>query len=319
MNLLIVIVNYESAPLVINCLESLVGEVESVGSARVVITDNGSADDSVTQIRSALDERGWGSWVSLSALNQNRGFAGGNNAAIRTALAWANPPTHVMLLNPDTVVQPGSLMSLKRFLAEHDDVGLAGCRLQEFDATPQRSAFRFPTVLSEMEDGFRLGVVTRLLRKWRTALPASDEAHAADWVSGAALIIRREVFDAIGLFDERFFMYYEEVDFCFRARQAGWSCWYVPASRVVHLVGQVSGLVNGRRPTRRPAYWFESRRRYFLKHLGWFRLLLADVTFAIGFAFWRFRRPLQGKPDFDPPYLLWDFIRHSALVKGTRA
>jgi GT2 family glycosyltransferase len=118
--------------------------------------------------------------------------------------------------------------------------------------------------------------------------------------------------------DERYFMYFEEVDFCLRARRAGWPCWYVPASRVVHLVGQASGVTDVKRAPkkRRPQYWFDSRRHYFLTNHGRLKTLLADLGWAAGFGIYRVRQFLQRKPDTEPRLLLWDFVRYNFLSTG---
>ena len=122
--------------------------------------------------------------------------------------------------------------------------------------------------------------------------------------------------EAVGLLDEGFFLYYEEVDFCRRAAGAGWQCWYVPASRVVHLVGAATQLSDQRKHRqRRPKYWFDARRRYFVKNHGAAYALLADVMFVIGFSLWRVRRAIQRKQDNDPPKLLSDTIRNSVLCE----
>jgi GT2 family glycosyltransferase len=131
-------------------------------------------------------------------------------------------------------------------------------------------------------------------------------------------MIRRAVLDAIGLLDDRFFLYYEEVDFCRRARRAGWSCWYVPESRVVHLVGQSTRATSPTQRNRRPAYWFESRRRYFLKHHPLWYAVVADAAFALGLALCQLRWRIQRRPDRDPPGFLRDFARHSLCVRGWR-
>src|SRR6185312_15227837 len=103
------------------------------------------------------------------------------------------------------------------------------------------------------------------------------EPGLCDWVSGACMIVRREVFDSIGLLDDGYFMYFEEVDFCHRAQRAGWLCGYVPEARVVHLVGQSTGKTDPDKTRRRmPDYWFRSRRRYFLHHQGRVVTILAD-------------------------------------------
>ena len=316
-SLLVVIVNYRTAGLTIDCLHSLVSEVRSVPGTRVVVTDNNSGDDSVERIGSAIETEGWGDWASLMPLERNGGFAYGNNAAIRPALQSTTPPIFVLLLNPDTIVRPGALKALVDFMDGHPDVGIAGSRLEDPDGTPQRSAFRFHTVLSELESGIRLGVVSKILSKWIVAPPVSDELHQTDWVAGASMIVRREVFDTAGLMDEDYFMYYEEMDFCLQANKAGWSCWYVPQSRVVHLVGQSSGVTDTKRPPKRqPQYLFDSRRRYFIKNYGWLYAALADHAWASGFSLWRVRRVLQGRPDPDPPKALSDFLRNSVVFRG---
>src|SRR5262249_45349062 len=156
-----------------------------------------------------------------------------------------------------------------------------------------------------------LGFVSKWLQSRLVAPPVRDDAHRIDWMAGASMLIRRAVFDAIGLMDERYFMYFEEVDFCLRARRSGWPGWYVPASHVGHLVGQSSGVTDTKRPAKRmPQYWFASRRRYFQKNHGLLYALLADCVFAAGFGLWRLRRRVQRKPDHDPPGFLGDFLRY---------
>jgi len=319
MNTLIVIVNYRTADLTIDCLLSLADEIPALKDARVVVTDNQSDDGSAERIQNTLKENHWDGWATLMPLDRNGGFAFGNNQAIRPALSGDNPPDFVLLLNPDTVIRPGAITKLIDFMHVNPKAGIAGSRLEDPDATPQRSAFRFPTIRSELDGGLRLGLVSRMLQSTCIAPPVRDESHQTDWVAGASMIIRREVFDDVGLMDEHYFMYFEEVDLCLRAKRAGWPCWYVPESQVVHLVGQASGVTDPKAlPKRRPAYWFESRRRYFVKNHGLVYALLADAAWAMSFASYRLRQALQRKPDTDPPKLLYDFIRHSVLLKGTK-
>lgn len=313
-NVCVVIVNYRTAGLTVDCLRSLVAEKQACPGLDVVVTDNASPDDSVARLRAAVEENGWGDWVRVVPLPRNGGFAYGNNEAIRLALARPQPPDYVHLLNPDTVVRPGAVRALVDFLESHPHVGIAGSRLEHPDGSPQVAAFRFHSVLGELNDGLRLGVVTRLLSNWVVTPPPPSSAQPADWVSGASFMVRSDVFRRVGMLDERYFMYYEETDFCLRAARAGWERWCVPDSRVVHLVGQASGIGQPRR--RVPGYWFDSRRWYFVKNHGRLRAALADATWAVTFACWRARRVVQRKPDEDPPHLLGDFLRHSVFVKG---
>jgi len=315
--LTIVILNYRTPSLTIDCLRSLVGEVRSLPGTRVVVADNASGDGSVEQIAAAIEAEGWGEWASLMPLERNGGYAFGNNAVIRVALKSTNPPPYFLLLNPDTIVRPGALQALVNFMDEHPNVGIAGSRLEDPDGTPQHSAFRFHSVLSELDYSLRVGVVSKLLSKWLVAPPVSEQTCQTDWVAGASMIVRREVFESVGLLDEQYFMYFEEVDFCLMANKSGWLCWYVPQSRVVHLVGQSSGVTDTKRPPKRlPAYWFNSRRRYFLKNHGWLYAAMVDAARVFGLVLWRWRRVIQRKPDIDPPKLLSDFLLNSVFLKG---
>jgi N-acetylglucosaminyl-diphospho-decaprenol L-rhamnosyltransferase len=315
--LLVVIVNYRTSSLTIDCLRSLVSEVQSLPGMRVVVGDNASGDRSVEEISSAIASEGWNEWASFVPLDRNGGFAFGNNALIRPALQSTNPPPYFLLLNPDTIVRPGALKALVDFMDTHPEAGIAGSRLEDPDGTPQESAFRFHNIFTELDFGWRTGFVSKLLAKWAAAPPISQEICQTDWVAGASMIVRREVFEKIGLMDEAYFMYCEEMDFCLQANKAGWSCWYVPESRVVHLVGQSSGVTDTKAaPKRLPQYWFDSRRRYFIKNYGLLYTALTDVSWASGFAAWRVRRVLQGKPDGDPPNYLRDFLLNSVFFKG---
>ncbi|MEM8737020.1 MAG: glycosyltransferase family 2 protein [Planctomycetota bacterium] len=316
----VVIVNYRTAALTIDCLASLAPEAAADPGLEVAVVEGGSGDDSAAVLRAAIDDRGWGGWARLSVQEQNTGFAGGNNAAIEPALAEDSPPDYVLLLNPDTVIRPGAIATLLRFMADHPAVGLAGSRLEDPDGTPQNSAFRFPSVWSNLEGAIRFGPVSRLLKNHIVATPARDEPHRTDWLAGASLIVRRDVFDAVGLLDDRYFMYFEETDFCLAAARAGFEAWYVPGSRVVHLVGAASGVTarntTGKPARRRPAYWFESRRRYFVKNHGKLTAAAADAAWIIGFTLHRLRVKLTARPDTDPEHMLTDFVRHSVFARG---
>src|SRR5205823_9453812 len=138
-------------------------EVRAEDDWRAVVVENASGDGSAAKIGAAIRAAGWGDWAELLPADRNLGFAGGNNAALRPLLAAPQPPDYVLLLNPDTVVRPGAVRELVNFLERHPKVGIAGSRLEDSDGTPQRSAFRFPTVWSEFESGVRLGLVSRLL------------------------------------------------------------------------------------------------------------------------------------------------------------
>lgn len=320
MKLLVVILNYRTPALALDCLRSLEPQLRVIGDCRVSLVDGNSADDSVAQLQAAIDANGWASWIDFRSLSVNGGFAYGNNRGIEPYLASAHPPEFVLLLNPDTVARDGAISALVTHMEANRDVGIAGSRLEDPDGTPQRSAFRFSGVASEIDHGRGFAPFSRLLRRWQVAPPVVDEPIDVDCVAGASMIVRRELFASIGLLDEEYFLYYEEVDFCLRAQRAGFVCQYVPASHVVHLVGQASG-VTGKSDAmrRRPAYWFESRRRYYTKNYGVLYTALTNAAFAVSLGLYRIRRALLRSPDTFPSHLWRDHVRYSVLRRRRAA
>ncbi len=317
--LLIVIVNYRTANLTINCLRSLASEVRSLSGVSVAVIDNVSGDDSIEKISTAIETEGWGEWVSLISSPRNGGYAFGNNLAIRPTLKSTNPPSYFYLLNPDTQVRPGGLNALIDFMEKHREVGIAGSSLEVEDGELWPFAFRFPTILSELDSGLRLGIASKILSNWVVPRTMTNKACQVDWLPGASMMIRREVFESVGLMDEEYFLYYEETDYCLQAKKAGWSCWYVPQSRVMHIAGQSTGVTENKSKNKPlPKYLFESRQRYFVKNHGWLYAVLTDVVWILSFTLWRIRRFIQRKPDLDPQNYLWDFICNSVLFKSVQ-
>jgi GT2 family glycosyltransferase len=315
MKLLVVILNYRVTELTLDCLRSLDGRIQRVPGARVAVCENGSGGEAAQRLRDAIDANGWSAWVDLTVVHPNRGFTGGNNLVIRAALASADPPEYVLLLNADTIVHDGALEALVTFMDGHPGAGIAGSQLLSPEGEIQASPFRFFSVASELDRGLRLGWVSRLLAPRAVVVPTPREACRADWVSGASMILRRKMLDEIGLLDEGLFTYYDDIDICLRARRAGWETWYVPESRVVHLEG-ASTEVTERNRKRLPPYLFQARRRFFLKNHGPLVAALADAAFLAGFTLWRVRRRVQAKPDGDPERMLADAFRHSVFLTG---
>jgi GT2 family glycosyltransferase len=163
----------------------------------------------------------------------------------------------------------------------------------------------------------RFGIISKLLDRWIVAPPVPENIWPTDWIPGASMIIRCKTLQDIGLMDEKYFMYYEDSDFCLKAKKHGWSCWYVPTSRVIHLVGQSSQINHQQtEPKRRPQYWFNSRQRYFVKNHGWWYAILVDLVWIISFSIWKLRSFIQRRPNYDPPHFFRDFLRHSIFLKG---
>jgi hypothetical protein len=317
MKLLVVIVSYRVTDLTIDCLRSLVPEVRTIPDARVAVCENGTGGDAEQRLREAIDGNGWRPWVDLTSVHPNRGFTGGNNAVIRPAMASADPPEYVLLLNADTIVIPGAIRALVEFMDAHPSAGIAGSLLQGTDGEVQGSPFRYYGVINEFDRALRLGPVSKLLSRWSTILPKPAQAAPVPWVCGASMIIRRAVVQAIGPLDEDFYTYFDDIDYCLNAARAGWSTWWVPESRIIHLEGASTGVTR-RVVKRRPPYWFQARRRFYIKNHGALVAALADAAFVTGFALWRLRRRIQRKPDNDPPHMLRDAIAQSVFLKGFR-
>ncbi len=306
----IVIVNYRTAALATDCLRSLAPQVGDLAGGRVLVVDNDSGDGSREAIAAAVAGAGWQDWVQVFAGGRNGGFSFGNNIGIRAALAAAPAPECILLLNPDTVVRPGAIKALVAFMRAHPQVGIVGSQLENATGGIDCSAHRTPSPLGELDAGARLGPLSRLLARYVVSPPVRQQAHACDWVSGASMLVRRRVFDDIGPMDEGFFLYFEEVDFCRRAGAAGWQVWYEPKSRVLHLEGASTGIRSKAR--RRAGYWYDSRRRFFVKHHGVAGLLLADTLWAIGRLSFLLRRALRlgGRNDAhaDPHRFMFDLL-----------
>jgi len=313
----IIIVNYKTPDLTIECLRSLYLEKEP-SYFSVVVVDNDSQDGSFEKISAAIVSEDWSDWVKIKASIYNGGFSYGNNIAIREFLAVEESPEYFYLLNPDTVVRKGAINELVQFMQMRPKVGIAGSRIETEEGQPLHSAFKFHTCWSELERGFKWGVLTKLLKHWLSSQKIPEMPVQTDWVSGASMMIRREVIDQLGLLDEAYFMYYEETDFCIQANRAGWECWYVPASKIVHFVGKSSGIIDKGMKKRMPKYWFESRQRYFLKNYGVFHLVLADLFWLLGFSSWKLRNLVQKKEDNMPPYLLKDSLLNSVFFRGIK-
>lgn len=304
----IITVNYRTADLVIESLRAVALQKESLGGGKIIIVDNASSDNSVEKILSVIQLENWCSWISVIPMNQNGGFAFGNNVGFNLAKSSMDYVDYIMLLNPDCLVQPNAIEKLVTFMDHHPDTGIAGSRLLNNEGRIECSAHTFHSPLSELLEGARLNLLSKRLSNFDITPPLRNEAHRCDWVSGASMIIRHKVIEDIGAMDEGFFLYFEEVDYFFRAAHAGWQTWYVPESIVMHIEGVSTGIKSTKR---RPAYWYNSRRRYFVKHYGISSLILADLLWSIGRVTFFLRRFVKlGAQGIlpDPKYYSFDLL-----------
>lgn len=310
----VVILNYRTPDMTMDAVRSIADEMRAVPGRKAIVVDGGSGDDSAARIGAAIEAEGLGDYAELKALSENRGYAFGNNSAIQDAMAADPKPEFVLVLNPDTEARPGAIQALIDFARARPEVGLVGSRLEDPDGSPQHSAFRFPSLVNEFSESLRFGPFTRLVDEHVISMGILEEPTRVDWVAGASLLIRMEVFEQVGLFDDAYFLYFEETDFCLQAARHGWQCWYVPDSRVVHHVGGSTGVSDARKTrSRRPKYWYESRERYLSRNLGTSQKRVADVLFAAGTVGYQLRCKLKGEESSDPPKLLRDFVVYNFL------
>jgi N-acetylglucosaminyl-diphospho-decaprenol L-rhamnosyltransferase len=312
----VVIVNYCSAELTLRALASLAEEHKNPGlDLSVTVVENASGDEE--RLREGIASA-YAHFAKLVVSPVNGGFGAGNNLGVRTLMQGGSRAKAFHFLNPDTVVHPGAVLALARYLEAHPRAGAVGSRFEHADGTPWPFAFRFPTPLGEIESGACLGIVSRLLKDHSVARELGETPEQVDWLSGASIMVRREMLESVGGFDETYFLYFEETDLCRRAKGAGWEIWYVPDSRVMHIRGQSTGVTAlDTKPQRLPRYWFESRRRYYAKNHGLAYAAAADLAFLAGNGIGTLKNTLQGKPR--TPNLLGDIMRHSVWWPQNRA
>jgi len=273
----IVIVNFRTPAMVIDCLVTLLPELKDL-DGKVIVVDNCSADDSPEIIRSWIKLHDTNDQVHFIQSDRNSGFASGNNVGIKSIHA-----DYYLLLNSDTLVRPGAIRILLETAAHYPEAGLFSPRLEWPDGTGQESCFRFQTPFSELIGASQTGLVERLLKKYIVAMPVQTQVAWPQWTSFACVLIKDEVFKQIGLLDEGYFMYFEDVEFCHRARNSGYKIVHIPDARVVHLRGGSSPVKEQTRLKKRvPKYFYESRTRYFYQSIGWSGLTSANLLWWFG-------------------------------------
>ncbi|HLD25896.1 MAG TPA: glycosyltransferase family 2 protein [Candidatus Andersenbacteria bacterium] len=280
------IVNWNTGELLARCLRSLAAlpDAERAGIAEVVVVDNASRDRSVAQATVAAAENADQLRIRLVNLKENAGFARANNIAIER-LTRRSPDCHVLLLNPDTEVRTGALPVLLGVLERHERAGIVGPKLLNPDGTLQPSVRAFPSLGVFVCLFLKLHRLSPRLKLWQRYMQADFDytrEQPVDQVMGAAFLIRREVLKVLGGLDEAFWVWFEEVDFCKRARVAGWEAWYTPAGEIVHHGGVSFSQLSS---WRRAIPWVRSSLHYASKHFTMIEqvvlLVLAPVALLL--------------------------------------
>lgn len=274
-DLSIITVNWKVANLVSELLHSIVKETTGI-TYEIFVVDNDSGDgieDVVNDCCKAYPD----AQVKFIQNEENLGFAAANNVAISQASG-----RYIVLLNPDTRVKQNALRRMVEWMDAHGDVGIAGPKLLNPDGTIQPSVRKFPTLLDQTM------ILLKLHHLWRRVKPLKsyfvddfdyDRGADVDQVMGAAFFVRKEVFERIGLLDEQFFIWFEEVDLCKRAKEAGFRVVYTPVAEIIHYGGSSFAKAM---TIDKQRYFNESMEKYFRKHKGAFTRLVLFVPLMLG-------------------------------------
>ncbi len=255
-DLSIVIVNWNVRDLLRHCLHSIFQLPSSNFQTEVIVVDSASSDGSVAMVEEEFPQ------VRLIANSENVGFTVGSNQGIA-----ASRGRYVLLLNPDTEIVGDALATMVEYLDDQPQVGALGPQLLNPDGSIQSSRRRFPSLATAFLESTILQQWfphNRIARHYYMADQPDDEVQEVDWVTGACLLTRREAIQNVGVLDEGFFMYSEELDWCRRAKERGWKVVYLPTARVIHHGGQSSEQVKSFQHIQ----FQRSKIRYFRKHHG---------------------------------------------------
>jgi len=277
----VVIVNYRTPDLTERCLGALKPERALLPKLRAIVVDGGSGDGSAARLVDVATSADYADWVSFLPLPINGGFGWANNQAIQTLAGEAQPPQFIHLLNPDAEVLPGAVAALVEEMIDHPRCGAAGSQLLDEAGRQVGSAFRFPSPGRELIGAAQSEALGRLLGITPLVV-RSPTSIEVDWVTGASVMLRGEALRTTGLFDDGFFLYFEEVELMHRMKARGWMVRHVPASRVAHLEGASTGIGSSAEPRPLPDFWYRSRRRYFALTGGSGTALAADCCWLAG-------------------------------------
>lgn len=301
---LCIILNWRTAEMTLSAVAAAERAMEGIDGA-INVVDNDSQDGSFEKLESALAGR---PRVRVLQSGRNGGFGAGNNVGIRAGLPDGARPDFVYILNSDAFPAPDAISALLTHLQAHPGTGFAGSQIHGTDGEPHITAFRFPGIASEFEGAVKLGPVSRLLSRFIVALPLPSVTTPVDWLAGASVMMRQSMLEGIGLFDETFFLYFEETDLMLRGRRAGWATDYVVESRVAHIGSASTGMKKWQRI---PGYWFDSRWHYFAKNHGRVYAVAATLAHLAGLGLNRLRMVLQRRRAGNAPHYFRDLVKHS--------
>ncbi len=312
--LLTIVLNYKTADMTLEATQAARVAMQNI-PGEIVIVDNDSQDGSFEAMSAHVAKHGWESDTRVIQSGRNGGYGAGNNVGIRAGLSDGSQPEFVYVLNSDAFPEPDAIRVLYDYMLAHPEAGFAGSYIKGEDGEVHTTTFRFPSLASEFESAISFGPVSKILKNHRVAREDLDVTAPVDWIAGASLIMRQSVLNEIGLFDETFFLYFEETDLCRRASLAGHQVVFVRESVVTHLGSVSTGMGTWERV---PEYWFNSRSHYFVKNHGAIYTMAATTLHLLGGSLHKLRCLLTGKNRDVAPHFLRTLARHdlSALPRA---
>lgn len=269
----------------IDCLRSVLADIGDL-DARIIVVENASGDGSADLIADWIAAQPEGTPVDLVRSPMNSGFSGGHNQGMAAVEA-----DYYLILNSDALLRPGFLRAILETADATPEAGLIAPQIETEEGDIQVSCFRFHSPLSEFIRGAGSGPVTRLLARHVVALPPPVEPSAIEWASFACILLRGRMVREIGPMDEGYFLYFEDAEYCLRARRAGWKIIQEPRAVAVHFrggSGPVKALSQARR--RLPRYFYASRTRFFRQAYGPLGPTFANLMWCAGRAIAHLRR-----------------------------
>jgi len=270
MDVSVIIVNWNTAQITCDCLESVYQQTDGI-DFEVIVIDNASSDDSVAVIKEMFPQ------VVLIENDDNAGFAAANNQGMTVAKG-----RYVLLLNSDTIVLDKAIEKTISFADSHPEAGIVGCRVLNEDKTLQLSCFMFPSILNMalwVTYLFKLFPRSRFFGREKMTWWNRKDEREVDVLTGCFMLVRREAIEQVGTMDEQFFMYFEETDWCYRFKKAGWKVVFTPDAEIIHLGGASSKQV--RIPMVKQ--WRKSMLLYYKKHKRMLEYLSAWVLITLFF------------------------------------
>lgn len=277
MKICVSIINYRTADLTISAVTSVLDDIGS-HDVQIVIVDNDSCDGSAGKIEQWIgelkDER-----LTMKISDLNTGFSGGHNQVFDEV----QDADIYLVLNSDAIVKSGFFDRVLQAMSDDPSIGLLAPQLKGADGVIQDSCFRFPSPISEFVRGAGTGLVTKVLSARRISIKHPPAESEIEWASFACIIVRGKMLREIGLMDDGYFLYYEDVEYCMRAASAGWRIKYLPCACAIHFRGGSGPLkALAAEKGRLPEYFWRSRTRYFRQAYGPLGPLVANLSWIAG-------------------------------------